>query len=79
MVDEKLGYHSIDHFVGKMNEHEREHLIAFGKFLEANNIIKYLKAKNWDRFAYRYNGSGYKQNKYDEKLRKAYEKYKNLQ
>ncbi len=71
-----LGYPSIDNFVSKMNIHEREHLKAFGKFLEINNLIIHLKNKNWARFARGYNGSGYKKNRYDEKLKKAYQKYK---
>lgn len=70
-----LGYSSIQNFVDKMNIHEREHLAAFGKFLEVNNIMTYLKNKNWAKFAEKYNGTGYKANKYDEKLRKAYIKY----
>lgn len=31
--------------------------------------------KNWANVAKKYNGPAYKQNKKDEKLRKAYEKY----
>ena len=72
---ENLGYTSVESFVDKMYLHEREHLKAFGKFLEVNNLIKYLKSKNWAEFAKRYNGSGYAQNKYDQKLAKAYQKY----
>lgn len=70
-----LGYANVQEFVDKMYLHEREHLKAFGKFLEVNNIISHLKNKNWAEFARRYNGSGYKLNKYDEKLQRAYVKY----
>ncbi|MBU7571486.1 MAG: DUF3380 domain-containing protein, partial [Flavobacterium sp.] len=31
--------------------------------------------KNWAEFALRYNGKGYKTNRYDEKLMKAYARY----
>src|SRR5690606_26373222 len=72
---ESLGYKSINDFVAKMDEHEREHLIAFGKFLEANNLITHLKNKDWAKFARGYNGPAYKLNKYDIKLEKAYKKY----
>lgn len=72
---ESLGYISVESFVEKMKLHEREHLKAFGKFLEVNNLIRHLKSKNWAEFARKYNGSGYAQNKYDIKLQKAYEKY----
>ena len=70
-----LGYESIDSFVGKMYMDEREHLEAFGQFLRKNDLIRPLQTKNWETFAYRYNGEGYKANKYDEKLARAYQKY----
>lgn len=70
-----IGYSSIDEFVQKMQINEREHLIAFGRFLRTNNLIPYLQNSDWAGFASRYNGSGYKANKYDEKLANAYRKY----
>lgn len=70
-----LGYASIDEFVEKMYLNEGEHLKAFGLFLEQNNLIRLLKNKNWAEFALRYNGKGYKTNRYDEKLMKAYARY----
>ena len=80
---ENLGFSTVDAFVMAMNLHEREHLEAFGKFLEVTSfkskkLMQWLKEKNWERFAEGYNGSGFKANKYDEKLEKAYLKYKNL-
>ena len=70
-----LGFDDIIAFVGTMKENEGEHLKAFAKFVEVNNLIKYLKSKQWADFALRYNGTGFKANNYDEKLAKAYEKY----
>lgn len=72
-----LGYPSVDSFVSHMYTHEKAHLHAFGKFCEVNNLIKYLKSKNWASFARGYNGPAYKQNKYDTKLKSAYEQFKN--
>lgn len=77
-----LGYPSINNFISKMYEHEREHLKAFGGFISINSfrgrkLIDWLREKNWANFAHAYNGSGYKQNKYDIKLQRAYEKYSN--
>lgn len=72
---ESLGYKNINEFVVKMNEHEREHLIAFGKFLEINHLIIHLKNKDWAKFANGYNGASYQANKYDKKLETAYKKY----
>jgi len=70
-----IGYSNIDEFVDKMNQNEGEHLKAFGRFLEKNNLIGLLRSKNWVSFALKYNGPAYKTNKYDEKLMKAYQKY----
>ena len=75
-----LGYISIDDFVEKMNRNERDHLEAFGKFISVvsfrgKSLVEWLKEKNWANFAHGYNGSGYKQNRYDEKLKSAYNKY----
>lgn len=70
-----LGYTSIDDFVQKMYVNESEHLNAFGRFLTTNHLISHLQNKNWAEFARRYNGAGYKANKYDTKLAAAYAKY----
>ena len=71
-----LGYKSVKDFVRLMNKSEGEHLKAFGRFIVANNLSKYLKSRDWANFARRYNGPGYKKNRYDEKLAWAYNKYK---
>ena len=71
-----VGFPSVDSFVSQMYTHEKAHLAAFGKFCEANNLIQHLQSKNWALFAKGYNGSAYKQNKYDTKLENAYNKYK---
>jgi peptidoglycan hydrolase-like protein with peptidoglycan-binding domain len=71
-----LGYASIQEFVERMHKSEGEHLQAFARFLKANDLVKYLKALDWAKFARGYNGPAYKQNKYDEKLAAAYEKNK---
>ncbi|REC76831.1 hydrolase [Chryseobacterium elymi] len=70
-----LGYIDVDDFVSKMEMNEGEHLKAFGKFLEKNGCLIPLRNKNWAGFAKLYNGAGYRENRYDEKLAKAYAKY----
>lgn len=70
-----LGYKEVIEFVGEMKESEGNQLDIFAKYIEVNNLLKYLKNKQWADFALRYNGAGYKANKYDEKLAKAYQKY----
>ena len=71
-----VGFPSVDSFVAQMYTHEKAHLMAFGKFCEANNLVRHLESKNWALFARGYNGSEYEKNKYDIKLADAYEKYK---
>lgn len=67
-----LGYNSVIDFVSEMKLNEDNHLKIFGKFLVVNKLTHYLQKKQWAEFAKRYNGGGYKLNKYDEKLAKAY-------
>jgi len=73
-----LGYPSITAFVEAMQTHEREHLKAFGKFLEVNNLIGYLKNHQWEAFSRAYNGPSFKRNQYDKQLKLLYFKYKNI-
>lgn len=70
-----IGYKSINEYVEKMYLNEGEHLKAFGMFLAKNNLIGFLRNKKWADFACKYNGAGYKSNKYDEKLLKSYNKF----
>lgn len=79
---QKLGFSSIDQFTADMFKNEREHLNAFGKFLSVSSfsgkkLLDWLSEKNWAKFAEGYNGSGFRQNKYDLKLLTAYKKYCN--
>lgn len=71
----KLGYSSVSQFVDEMKKHERNQLEAFGKYISVFGCLVHLKQKDWARFAKCYNGPGFAQNKYDEKLAKAYHKY----
>jgi len=70
-----IGYKSVNDYVDKMYLNEGEHLKAFGLFLAKNNLIGLLRNKKWAEFAAKYNGPGYKTNKYDEKLMKSYVKF----
>ncbi len=71
-----LGYPNVDSYVAHMYTHERAHLEAFGLFCKANNLIQFLKDKDWRKFARGYNGPEYEQNKYHAKLENAYIKFK---
>lgn len=70
-----LGFDDIIAFVGTMRDSEGEQLKVFARFVRVNNLVKFLKNRQWAEFALRYNGTDYKVNRYDEKLEKAYQKY----
>lgn len=73
---ESCGCKSIDEFVTRMKQSEKEQLDMFMQFIINNKLDKYLRARDWVGFAKRYNGPGYAENKYDTKLQQAYNKYK---
>lgn len=70
-----LGYGSVIEFVGDMQLNEGKQLEAFGKFMEKNGLVDYLRHRQWAEFAKRYNGADYAKNQYDVKLKDAYQKY----
>jgi hypothetical protein len=70
------GYANVMDFVQAMLQSEIKQLEAFEKFVRAKEIDDDLAAKRWAGFAQVYNGSGYKANKYDEKLATAYASWK---
>lgn len=70
------GEKSVAGFVAAMCESERKQLILSGRFIRQDkNMLAALQGKNWAEFARRYNGPAYAENKYDEKLKKAYAKH----
>lgn len=73
----KCGCSSVSEFVELMEESEYSQFVLGIRFIKNTGLVPYLQAKNWDGFAKRYNGSGYKENKYDTKLKTAYQNYKN--
>ena len=70
------GCNSIAEFVEKMSKDEGSQLDLFVGLLRQNGWDKYLRTLDWKGFAMHYNGPAYAQNKYDEKLYRAYMKYK---
>lgn len=69
------GYDNLSDFVGVQYVSEGMQLKCGIGFILSKGLDKYLKAKDWARFAKGYNGAGYKKNRYDTKLAEAYEKY----
>jgi len=76
---ESIGFSSVESFVKSMKLHEREHLKAVVAFLEKNNLMDKLRAKNWRAFARGYNGPSYEKNNYHIKLERAYARYKDME
>jgi hypothetical protein len=75
---ESLGYGDVDRFVAAMSEREGAQLEAFGRFVSrtkfgGRTLLHWLQARDWAKFAHGYNGSGFRANRYDVKLRLAYE------
>lgn len=73
---EALGYTSAEAFAAAMRESEAKQLDAFVRFIEADpDLLKALKGRKWADFAKRYNGPAYKENLYDVKLARAYDRH----
>ncbi len=80
-------YHDIQDFYDKQQESEIYHLLDFLAFIQAKTVkgtplIDFVAGSDeskydWAKFAYGYNGSGYKKNQYDTKLKTAYDRFKN--
>jgi len=71
-----LGYKSPQDFYTQMSKDANAQFDAFIRFISKNNLVQYLKSKEWAKFAYRYNGAGYRNNSYDTKLEASYKKWK---
>lgn len=66
------GYNNLWDFIGDIQKTEREHLIIFCKYIMNRGLDKYLREKNFTKFAYYYNGKGFAENKYDSKMEEEY-------
>ena len=75
----QCGTPTIGEFARLMCFSEREQLELFAQFLKSRNLVGYLKAHNWAAFARSYNGNSYKRHSYDQRLARAYAKYKKEQ
>lgn len=72
----KCGFTLLQDFINAMYKSEFQQLKAFCNFLKHKGLDKYLSTYDWKMFAYGYNGAGYFENRYDDKLKAAYIKYK---
>lgn len=70
-----LGFNSVQEFVNKAYTEEGQ-LDLFVRFVKASpNVLRALKAKDWVGVARAYNGPGYAANKYDIKMKEAYDRF----
>lgn len=70
------GYKDVKSFYNDMCISEGKQLLAFCNFIKSNKkLLNAIQTQDWKTFARYYNGPQYAQNKYDEKLDKAYQKY----
>jgi len=71
------GFDDLQSFINAMYHSEQAQLNAFVNYIKNTGLVRYMNAKDWAGFAMRYNGRAYAKNKYDIKLRQAYQKFKN--
>lgn len=70
------GYQSLQDMINAMYRSERDHLYGFVNFIKSKKgLWPALINKDWPRFAYLYNGPGYRRNKYDEKMAYWYRRF----
>ena len=69
------GYDSLQSFINAMYESEGDHLDAFIGFIRTSKLDLALRAQNWRSFARGYNGPRYKENQYDLKIKRAFERH----
>lgn len=75
---EWLGYPSVEDFVAAQVAGEAGQLDAFVRFVEKRGLAQSLRDGDYDYFASRYNGTGYRQNDYAGKMRRAEQTALNL-
>ena len=73
----ECGFKTVGEFVAEQQKGEVEQLATFATYISNKGYIPLLRQKNWAAFAMRYNGEGYKANKYDLRLQQEYERCKN--
>ena len=66
------GFANVEDFVKAMVSGQGAQLDAFVAFVRKNNLDDELVRLDWAGFARGYNGQGFRENKYDEKLADAY-------
>jgi hypothetical protein len=66
---------SLQEFVNAMYAGESEQLHLFIAYIKSQGLAKLLQKKQWAAFAEKYNGRGFRNNKYDIRLEQAYKSF----
>lgn len=66
---ETVGFSNVEEMVKACMESEDGQMRAMCGFITSANLAKRLRDKDWAGFAFRYNGTDFQKNKYDEKLK----------
>jgi len=67
-----VGWNGVEPFVLSMADSEADHLRAFIGYCAHAGLVDELRRKDWAAFARGYNGTAYRENRYDTKLEQAY-------
>lgn len=70
------GFDDLQSFINDMYVDELSQLNAMMIFLSNTGLLRFMKIKDWDSIALRYNGKSYRKHNYHIKLKQAYLKYK---
>lgn len=65
------GFKTVIEFVAAQCKSEKAQLDAWLGFVESQGLVKFLQMRDWPSFAARYNGIGYKVNRYDSRIAEA--------
>lgn len=72
---QECGFETVHEYVVGMQTVQGQ-LAAFAAYLKARDLVRHLADLDWAAFARKYNGPGYAANRYDVKLRAAFERCK---
>jgi hypothetical protein len=70
----RCGFKTVQQFVNAMYKDENAQLEAFTQFIISSGLADELRDRRWTDFARLYNGPGFAENRYDQKLAAAYDR-----
>lgn len=73
-----LDYGSVDALVAEARRGVAGQVALMARFIEKADLAPLLRSRDWAAFARRYNGPGYRKNRYHLRMREAYERYRKL-